>query len=354
MATTLKPITNELINIADYEPHVVALFENNKVADITAQIIEHCSSVVHDITTDDGKKELKQFVARIKKSSKLLDDLGKEHTAKLKALPKIVDQSRKNMRDRLEQLAVDVRKPLTDWEEAEEKRKTDIMSRMSAIDPFQRGVISIAPGERSTESLRELLAVAERFIIDDSLSEYRESAQRLKEEVKLKLSGLISIQVGQEEEQRRLEAERLEREAIERKEREERIAKEAAENARLEAERKAEVERQAILQREQEAKEALIKAEKDRIAAEERAKIEKELAVKAEQERHAKEQEAIKAKEESDRIAAEKKAQNVKHRAKVHNTILGYLSELDGTPDAAKNLITKIAKGEIPELTINY
>lgn len=350
----IAEVKNELLNIADYENQAVALFENDQVADVTTQLEEYCSSVVHDISTDKGKKELKQFVARIKKSGKLLDDLGKEHTGKLKALPKIVDQSRKGMRDRIELLAIKVREPLTAWEDAEEKRKNSILERINAIDPFQGGMITIEPGERTTASLKDLAETASLFEIDDSLDEFQETAKKKRDDIILKLSGLIAIQMQQEAAAKLAEKQRIEQEAQEQQEREERIAKEAAEKAKLEAEQKAEAEKQAILDREQKAKEAAEQAERERIASEERAKIEQELAVKAEQDKHIKEQQAIKDKADAERKAAEKKAANKKHRARINNAILAHLSELDGSPESAKKFIERIVKGEIPELTVNY
>jgi len=49
-----------------------------------------------------------------------------EKKERLKEQPKLVDAERKRMRDKLDALKDQVRKPLTDWENAEESRIDEI------------------------------------------------------------------------------------------------------------------------------------------------------------------------------------------------------------------------------------
>jgi len=361
----LIKVTNELIPVEECEKFVVQLFEQDAVSKVVDDLVEFVRPIQHDISTEKGRKELKQFVARIKKSSNILDGLGKDHVAKLKALPKIVDASRKSMRDRLEALAEEKLRPLTEYEAAEEKRQNDIKARINEIDPFMGGIITIQPGERTTEALKALAEKAAFFEVDDTFQEYQELARKTKDDVILKLSGLIAIQMKQEAEAAALEKLRLEAEEKARLAREEQIRKEAADKARRDAEEKAAAERQAMelkaeaerqesIRREREAREAQERAEREKIATEERAKLEQERAVKEERERLARiEQERI-AKEEAERLAAEKKSANIKHRAKINNLIVLAVMGFGMTQENGKKFVEAVVKGEIPNLTINY
>ena len=353
----LITVNENLVVFNNKELNAVQLFEQEEIAKIVETVKTELSKEVFDVSEETGRKELQKRYKQIRKWSKLLDDVGKEHVAVLKNRPKIVDGNRKYMRDELEGFADVVRKPLTEWEQAEEKRKQDILARINDFDPFLGGIVTIQPGERSTESLKSLAEKAALTEIDESFAEFQGQAQKTKDDVILKLSGLIAIQMRQEAEAAALEQQRKEQEAKEQAEREARIAQEAADKARKEAEEKAAAERQALeLKAEkerQEAKEAQERAERGKIAAEERAKLEQEQAVKAEQERHRKELEAQKAKEEAERKVAEKKAENKRHRAKINNAILDEFLDFMSEPKA-KELIAKIAKNEIPHVTINY
>ena len=357
---------NSLVVFNNKELNAVQLFEQEEIAKIVETVKTELSKEVFDVSEDKGRKELQKRFKQIHKWSKLLDNVGKEHVAVLKSRPKIVDGNRKYMRDELEGFADKIRQPLTEWEQAEEQRKKDILARINDIDPFLGGIVTIQPGERSTESLKALAEKAALTEIDESFAEFQGQAQKTKDDAILKLSGLIAIQMRQEAEAAALEQQRKEQEAKEQAEREARIAQEAADKARREAEEKAAEERQALelkaekerqeaIRREREAKEAQERAEREKIAAEERAKLEQEQAVKAEQERHRKEMEAQKAKEEAERKAAEKKAANKQHRAKINNNIVLDLFNHVGIPETtAKMLVEAIAKGKIRNVTINY
>lgn len=354
---------NSLVVFNDQELNAVDLFEKKEVVKIVETVKTVLSKEVFDVSEETGRKDLQKRYKQIRKWSKLLDDVGKTHVAELKARPKIVDGNRKDMRDELEGFADTVRKPLTEWEQAEEKRKQDILARVEAMN---------LPNDHeftTSAQFKEFLAGVNAVVIDSSFMEFEGWAKETKEKSTLMLEGMIARK--QKEEQEAAEAERLRLEAEEkaRAEREKRIAEEAAEKARKEAETKAEqerkvaelkaeAERQELIRKEREAKEAQERAEREKIAAEERAKLEQEQAIKAEQERHRKELEARKVKEEAERKAAEKKAENKRHRAKINNQIVKALMdatlEEPLTESQAKLLVTLIAKNLIPCVTIYY
>ncbi len=118
-------------------------------------------------------------------------------------------------------------------------------------------------------------------------------------------------------------------------EREARIAAEAAATAQAAAKAKAD------------AAEIAARVERDRLAAEQRAERSRQDAIEAERRRVATEQ-ATTARE------AEKRAANLAHQRKIHRDILAALALLDLTEDQAKAVITAIARGDVPHVSITY
>jgi len=208
----------------------------------------------------------------------------------------------------------------------------------------------------------------------------------------------------EKEEAERIEAERVERERIEaenaklKAEAEEREAKEAAAQAERDKVEKARVEKEAEEQKKRDAEAAKIEAEreKERKAAadklaEEKAEREKVEAAaqkireaeqkKRDDEHKAKEKEQnakiaanqkklaeekakreaieaeAKAKAEAEAKAkadAEAREADTKHRKKINNGALEAFVALGASKDAAKAIVTAIAKGEVPAVRIDY
>ncbi len=229
-------------------------------------------------------------------------------------------------------------------------------------------------------------------IVDASRKHARDFLDELKIKVRKPLTDWEEEQARIEAERiaaeaAKIEAERIAKEAIERAERERLEAEiaemRAKESARLEVERIAneerlakeraeQAERDRVAREELIAKEAAQKAQRDaeaqiqaakdealrqerlRMESEARAKIQAEQAVKAEQERVASEKAA------ADKIAAEKaaieakRAANEKHRKTINNAILAELIAIGASEEVGKAIITAIASGKINNIQINY
>lgn len=347
-------MSKELVKIENIVPEKV--FVENGLSSVIKDIENQIKPLVFDISSDKGRKELTSICYKIKRTKTAIDSLGKDYVAELKKQPKIVDAERKRAREALEDLEAETRRPLTEWEDSEKKRKDTILAMINDIDPFQSGMITISIGEYTLDELKSMEAKAGDFVVDDSLAEFKDMGAKKKEGVTLKLAGIIAQQEKHEAEQAELE--RLRKEAAEREQREheDRIAREAAERAQKEAEAKAEQERQSLIKKEREAKEAQERAEREKLEAEQRAKVEQERAVKAERDRLEKIERDRLAKEEAERKATEKKAANKRHRAKINNEILkAFVDNVSEIDDAnAKLIVQAIVKGEIPHVTINY
>lgn len=333
------------------------IFEDGKSVDIVDHLKEELGSEVFDVETEAGRSDIKERAKKIKKWSKSLYDLGVDHNRVIKLRPQVVDASKKKMKDDLDQFADKVRKPLTEWEAAEKKRFDDISARIDEIDPFNCGITTIVPGDVSTDELKAMAEKAALFVVDDTLEEQQKRGAMVKDEVILKLSGLIAIQMKQEAEAVELERLRV------------------AEADRLQKEREALIAKNAKEEAEQAAKDVIAQTEKDKKAAEQavidmEVKAEKDAeyaklksdkdaanAVQAEKDR-------VLAEKLAEQKASEKREANKAHNKKINNAVVKALmaitlngedsGEIWMTKAEAQLVVTTIAKKQIPDVTINY
>jgi hypothetical protein len=280
--------------------NAVEVFKTGGTDEIINKIKQQALSFVTDTTTAKGRKEIASIAARVASSKVALDKAGKELVAGIKEQSKAIDAERKKMRDELDALKIEVRKPLTDWEEAEKAKL-----------------------------------------------EAEQEKKRLEEEAKQRA-------IFEEQEKKRLELERREAE-LKAKEDEARRKEEEAKRAQEQKERESQIAKQAELKAKREAEEAIQKAEQEKLRAqvekeeaEKRAEEEKKKAVEEEKKRQAEEQERIKAEQL-------RREEDKKHRTKINRQALNDLvKNCDLSEDKAKEIISQIFKKNISNITINY
>lgn len=305
------------------------------------KIEQEARSLVPDISTKKGRDQIASNAYKVRQSKSALDKVGKALVDKLKEQPKLVDAERKRMREFLDNLADEVRKPLDEFEQKEADRVKSLQDRVWFFSSC-----TMDKGENSSQ-IKAVIETIEIEKVDESYQEYEAEAHREKTACLERLNSQLNVQLKYEAEQEELE--RLRKEAAEReqKEREERIAREAEERARKQAEEAAEKQLQEAIKRENELKLAAERAEREKLEAEERARqaaIETEQRIKREEEaRIAREAEEQKAREE-----------NKKHKAKINNQILKELTKSGITEEQGKAIISMIAKGEVPNVRISY
>lgn len=325
------------------------------------QIIKaEIDSFVPDVSTRKGREAIASIAYKVARSKTALDNAGKELVAELKEVPKKIDAERKRMRDLLDAWQADVRRPLTEWEEAEAarvERHTDAINHMKSL--------TVGLESFDSASVSNRIAEAEAFVIDDSWEEFEAEAHRVKAASLATLREALAKRERYEAEQAELERLRAEAAAREQKEREERIAREAAEAERLAAERRAQEERDAATRRETEAKAAVErrelelrlaaeKAEREKLEAQQRAEQAErdaqrraEEAAAAERQRQADEQARI------EREAAAREADKA-HKKAINNEALAALVAGGMPVECAKQAITLIAQRKVPHISINY
>jgi hypothetical protein len=313
---------------------------------------------VLDATTEGGRTEIKSLAYKVARSKTALDDMGKEFVAELKRAASTIDADRRMIRDRLDALRDEVRKPVDEWEAIEKDR---VAAHAKSIADLE-ALLDFGGQEPSAAQLQERIDIF-------AATPAREELSLLSLRVGKRLEDLHVAAVKREAE--RAELERLRREQTEREqlERDERIAAEAAERARSEAEAKAKreaeqaAERAAAEQRrlDQElaaANARAAKAEQDRIAAErkaaddakaaaEAAESDRLLAIGAERKRVA----DAKAREDAETA---KREADKKHKAKINSEVLAAFRAAGLTDAAGKMATTALAQGKIPHAKLLY
>lgn len=318
----------------------IELFGTGKVDDIIDRIKKEVLSFAPDVSTKKGRDEVASIAFKVAKTKTTLDSMGKDLVAEWKAKSSAVDAERKRIRDELDALKEEVRKPLTDWEESEKARVNRInqeIARLNSIpDPFARydscDISAMIESEECSKfdfaELEPQGKLAKAECITRLIKRRDEALKREQEAAELERLRAAEAERVARENEARIKAEeeaRKAREEVERKEREARIIAETEARMKADAERK---EREHA-------------AEIERIKLEEAAKAEREKLVREQEEK---------------RIAdeAKKREADKAHRAKINNAVVQSLILIGCSEGVSKDIVIAIAKGVIPNVKINY
>lgn len=320
--------------------NAMAVFTNNDQLDPLIELIEkEARSLVPDVTTKKGRDAIASMAHKVARSKTYIDNAGKDLVAELKALPKQIDESRRVVRERLDALKDEVRRPLTEWEAEQERIKAEeAMNALHAEALVMNENIDLQRAIQYEADHEMALLMNKDFDREQAEKKAEAERQRIAREEEIK---------RQAEEKAKREAEekhRAEMEASARREAEERAAKERAERERIEAQQRAERDRIAAEQKAEADKQAAIDAER-RKAQEEADRIRRE-AEQREQARLA--EEKRKAEEEARRAA------DVEHRRGINTAAVQALIDQGIPYEWAKACIIAVALGKVPATTIKY
>lgn len=325
-----------------------------------AHIRAEIDGFIPDVTTKKGREAIASIAHSVARSKTTLDNIGKELVAELKEVPKLIDAERKRMRDLLDTWKDEVRKPLDDWEDAEAAR---VAKLQNGIDWFKLRATENA--DLDSAELKATLEKVQGFIVGENWEEFEAEAHRAKAAAIESLTAELAKREKFEADQAELAKHRAEAESREQKDREERIAREAAERATREAEEKAQRERDAEAKRVQDEQAAAErreldlklqaeKAEREKLEANQRAEqAERDSVAKAEAAAQAERQRQADEKAEQDRQAALRLADTA-HKSKVLKAAKEAFVGMNISEELAKAIVLKIARGEVPNVTINF
>jgi colicin import membrane protein len=365
--------------------------EPGKVDPILEEITRKAKDFVADTTTAKGRAEIKSMAYKVSQSKTFLDDLGKQLVADKKEEIKKVDSSRKYIRDKLDALRDEVRKPYEDWEAEQERIKEEarlaevarIEAEQARIKYEQEWEEAIAENimfdrrkelERKEKQLeaqlaeqrrkdeesrkeRERLAREEQIRKDEAARIEKEKQEALTAAAKSRQQMLKEFGLEMELDVLRAMPEQVWNEFYSAKSKE--FQAKQIEAQKLESERKEKEEAELI---ERDKKEAAEKAEREKQAAiEEEKRKAKEEADRKEAERlenERKEKERL----EAERLAEEKRISNTRHQNKIKKeasaSMLSVLQETFQTYfplDKVSDLIVDaIAAGKITHLSIKF
>ncbi|MFO6490493.1 coiled-coil domain-containing protein [Hafnia alvei] len=331
--------------------NALAVFTNQEQLDPLIEAIEkEARSLVPDLSTKKGRDAIASMAHKVARSKTYIDNAGKDLVAELKALPKQIDESRRLVRERLDALKDEVRRPLTEWEAEQERIKAE--EAMNAM--HEEALVMNAEFDRQRaakiEADHEMA-----LLMNEKIDREREEARQKAEQAKREHEERIKREAEEKARREADEAAKREIEAAAAREREATLAKERAEREAKELAEKAERDRIEAEQRaEREKLEALAKAEHERIAAEEKAKREKEEAIQRERAAAEAREQARLAEEKRIKDEEARRAADKEHRKTVNNKALQDLIAAGVPEECAKLCITEIAKGNITAISINY
>jgi colicin import membrane protein len=353
---------NALVVIDTLTPAVYS--EPGGIDALLSKLEKDVRSIDTDISTPSGRAVIKSLAFKVTRSKTALDDMGKALVADLKKKTGSVDAERRKIRDRLDALAEEIRKPLTDWENIEKDRVAGHESAVAAM-------MSISTEASSNEAPAAIQGRIDRLaeINNREWQEFGKQASVTHATSYADLTRKLAAAIKRETDAADLARLRTEQAEREQKEREARIAADAAAKATRDAEAKAardaqeaieraaaeqrrvERERQDAIAKAEEAERARIaavaKAEQDKKAAAAKAKRDREAAVEAERKRF--ESAHVAEQAESARREADEQ-----HKVKVHTEAAMALMNAGLSKDDAKAAVVAIASGSVPRIKLSY
>ena len=326
---------------------------------------------VPDLTTRKGRERIASLAATVSKSKAAVEKPGRDYLRRLKEMPKVVEAELRDFVTKMDSLRDTTRQPLTEWEEAEQARKDKHVDGIQDIKDL--AVFEATP---AAAHVADIIAQLELVEISDTWEEFLAEAAQVKDQTLAKLRALHAERAQYEAEQAELTRLRLEKEARDKKDNEDRIAREAAEQATQEAEARAQRDRDTEAQRVRDEQAAAEKRENDLKfqAAEaerkaEQAKREKvEAEQKAERDRlqgiedqkraveKARLDEKARANAAADEILRQQQAREADkaHKGAIYKAAKEAFIQHGMTEECARLAVKLVASSLIPSMSIKY
>jgi len=199
--------STELVSIESTD--LVSLFSEGGVDPLLDEIEKQAKSVVHDVTTEKGRKAIASMAYKVSQTKVTLDKAGEKLKEEAQKTVNTVNTERKKIRDRLDALRDKVRKPLTDFQENEKKRVAEHEENLKKIE-------QLTVFDQPNITAKEIIArqkQAEDFE-NKNWEEFLEKAQQINSIVGAKLISMLTE--AQRLEKEKEELEKLRQDKIER------------------------------------------------------------------------------------------------------------------------------------------
>ena len=321
---------------------------------------------VPDVTTEEGRKHIKEMARKVSASNKVLDTPMRDYLRILKTQPKALEKNARESKQRFEELKADILKPLLEAQASQD----EIIAWLNNVPS------DCAHPEVNSQTLNNIIGTINGYTIDLVWPELRRKFLTAHEAALTTATVTLERITQQEKQAAELEELRQKQAKAEQEQRDREIAEAAAEKARQEAEAKAQREREDVdrraaesRQREENAKAAEAKAVRDaELAKEEQAAAAKQAKIDAENEREASEKRQALAVEqakqaEAKRIAdeeaeqkrlAEAREADKEHRISINRAAMVDFIAAGLSEEDAKNAVRAIAKKQVRNISIQY
>jgi len=217
--THTEPIENqELVALESFDMNEI--FQPNGLDVIIDAIENIATNRVMDVTTTDGKAEIRSMAHNIARAKVKIDNAGKDMVADMTKKVKAINSERKRGRERLEALQEKTRRPLTEFENKEKER----------VAEYETALVEMAKCKyfENDHNIRpidiELRIDFLRSIKDHDWEEFKSKADEVYHETLKYLSALL-------EERKQYESDQAELEQLRAKEKERQVKDQQAQFA---------------------------------------------------------------------------------------------------------------------------
>ncbi len=349
----------DLMVMATVNP--LALFtDREQFSQFYKRVKEETDKHVADVSTQKGRDAVRSLARKVITAKTTLEKAGKGLVEEMRQQVNSITSVRIQMVDEMDALAKEVRRPLTEWEEAEKARVERCRAVITGLQ--DAAVVTL---EDTAATVRQRGKDVWGVEIGDEFGDMAEEARAAKATTVATLQRALERLTKEEAD--RAELERLRTANAERE------AREAEKAAAEEAERVAKAAEEAEAQRAKDAAEAegrrianaaeaaaqAARDEADRKAreAEETARAEHEAAL-AEQKRRADEAEAREQKRLADEKAAadalKAREEDRAHRTRIQTAAKVAIMSCGADEDVARKIVLAIIAGEIPAVTLAW
>lgn len=317
----------------------VALLNDKFIDELIDNVRKTAGSVVGDLKTTKGRGVYITMADQVRKSKTAFEVRAKELVAELKARPALIDANRKKFRDEMDKIAVDIRKPVTEYEAEQDRLKQEAEAKAKAeelaaeIEVAHEMALLMNDAFDRDQADKAAEAERKRIAYEEELKRQAENAARLSVE---RESQIAREEAAHRESVLKVQAEQAERDRI--------ALAQKAEQDRIDAANKVEADRLAAAQKAEREKQEAIAAEK-RKAQETADRIQRE----------AKQKEDARLAEEK-RVAdeADRREKDVEHCRTINRQAVADLIASGLPEDFAQKCVTAIAKNVISSVRITY
>jgi len=223
--------SRNVILISDIRTPAEIYSDRTIIDKLIEEIHQKATQHTPDVSTKRGRDEIASVAYKVARTKTALDDMGKSLVAEEKAKIAKIDAERKRIRDSLDSLKDEVRRPLDEWEQAEKLRIEKIDRNLNRIKVLANGIQMLLSYDHVDSTMAEIRDIFETTEWDEKKEQSAiafENAQSLADQRYEWIVAIETQRVKEAEERRKAQAE-LEAER----------AKIAKERARLAEEREA-------------------------------------------------------------------------------------------------------------------